>query len=112
MNVRLSLPAAPNRTGRSRPGPAASRPPGRSAVFCHRSEADVRREVINGEVWWEAAAASERLIHYKRVDVARLRMLECTRKLADNLKPKPLPKPYGALVRADDEIELHGSIAT
>jgi len=28
--------------------------PGHSADFCHCSEADVRREVMNGEVWWEA----------------------------------------------------------
>jgi len=29
--------------------------PGRSADFCHCSEAEIRREVMNGEVWWEAA---------------------------------------------------------
>jgi len=33
--------------------------PGRSADFCHCSEADVRREVMNGEVWWIADLARE-----------------------------------------------------
>ena len=43
-------------TGQSAPGQALPlrAHPGRSADFCHCSEADVRREVMNGEVWWEA----------------------------------------------------------
>src|SRR6266850_4846255 len=46
-------------------------------------------------------------IHDVGVDVSLHGMLECSGKASDNFKSEGLPQTHGALVGADDEIELH-----
>jgi hypothetical protein len=50
-------------------------------------------------------------IHYEGVDVALRWMKKSFGKAADDLEVEALPKAYGAVVGADDEIELHGAKA-
>src|SRR5215470_891728 len=56
-----------------------------------------------------SANSSELAIHDERVDEAQLGMLKSFGKAADDLEPKALPQFHSALVRANDEIELHGA---
>ena len=53
----------------------------------------------------------QRLVEHERVDVACLRVVECSRESADDFETSVLPKYDRPLVRADDEVELHASVA-
>lgn len=50
---------------------------------------------------------SELLVHYQGIDAAELRMLECIRQAADDFETVGAPGCDGALIGADDEVELH-----
>src|SRR5215469_13067103 len=53
------------------------------------------------ELWLQVAE------HDQGVDVAFRRMVESTREATDNFEAQALPEADGALVGADDEVELH-----
>ncbi len=57
------------------------------------------------------ADCSKRLVHDQRIDKSQCWMLKRSRQSAYYLKSKCLPKPHGALIRGDDKVKLHGTIA-
>jgi hypothetical protein len=51
----------------------------------------------------------ERPEHHKRIDIVSARTSKGEGQAAHDLETEGLPKAHGALVRADDKVELHGA---
>src|SRR5262245_48391329 len=66
---------------------------------------ETHRTLFVGPDWATESEASQ---HHVGVDLAQPRMLESLGQTPGNRKSHALPQSHRALIRGDDEIELHG----
>jgi hypothetical protein len=68
------------------------------------------RELITGSTENHEAVGLQRLVEHERINIACPRMVERFRKFTDGFETCTLPRSDRSPVRADDKVELHGSI--